>query len=60
MNPWLYQLLRTDPGRYFNDITGQGTLQSLATSNGIFPTTPGYDMATGIGPPKAATLITGR
>jgi hypothetical protein len=25
-----------------------------------FPTTPGYDMATGIGTPNLAALITGR
>jgi hypothetical protein len=34
--------------------------QAAATNNGIFPTTPGYDMATGIGTPKMAALITGR
>jgi subtilase family serine protease len=58
VNPWLYQLLRTDPSRYFTDITGQGPLQAAATGNGIFPSTPGYDMATGVGTPKMAALIT--
>jgi subtilase family serine protease len=59
INPWLYHLLRTDPRRYFNDVTGIGRRQRAATSNGLFPTTPGYDMATGIGTPKMAALITG-
>jgi kumamolisin len=60
INPWVYRLLRTDPKRYFNDITGIGPRQRAATGNGMFPTTPGYDMATGIGTPKMAALITGR
>jgi subtilase family serine protease len=59
INPWVYSLLRTDPGRYFNDITGLGQAQRAATSNGMFPSTPGYDMATGVGSPKMAALITG-
>jgi subtilase family serine protease len=60
VNPWLYQLLRTDPSRYFTDVTGEGALQAVATNNGIFPSAPGYDMATGIGTPRMAALITGR
>jgi hypothetical protein len=28
-------------------------------NNGLFPTTPGYDLATGIGTPIMAALITG-
>jgi hypothetical protein len=55
----VYALLNLDPTRYFNDITGIGKRQQAATSNGLFPTTPGYDMATGIGSPKMAALITG-
>jgi subtilase family serine protease len=58
INPWIYQLLDTDPARYFTDITGIGPKQQRATTNGIFPTTPGYDMATGVGTPKMAALIT--
>jgi hypothetical protein len=54
-NPLLYQLLNRDPGRYFHDITGQG---QATTNNGLFPTTPGYDLATGIGTPNMAALIT--
>jgi subtilase family serine protease len=59
INPLVYALLNLDPTRYFNDITGIGKRQQAATSNGLFPTTPGYDMATGIGSPKMAALITG-
>ena len=58
INPLAYSLFRTDPGAYFNDITGNGRLQQAATNNGLFPTTPGYDEATGIGSPKFAALIT--
>ena len=42
----------TAPGRYFHDITGIGPAQQAATNNGLFPTTPGYDEATGIGTPR--------
>jgi subtilase family serine protease len=59
INPLLYLLLNLDPGRYFHDITGIGPNQAAATNNGLFPTTPGYDEATGIGTPKMAPLITG-
>jgi subtilase family serine protease len=59
INPLVYSLFNTDPSRYFNDITGIGPLQQAATNNGLFPTTPGYDMATGVGSPKMAALITG-
>jgi hypothetical protein len=41
--------------RYFHDITGHG--QSV-TSNGHFLVRPGYDLATGIGTPIMAALIT--
>jgi subtilase family serine protease len=56
INPLLYSLYDTDPSAYFHDITGVG--QSV-TTNGLYPTTPGYDLATGIGTPKMAALITG-
>jgi hypothetical protein len=32
----------------------------VATNNGMFPTTPGYDLASGIGTPKMAAPITAR
>ncbi len=54
-NPLLYLLYNVDPGRYFHDITGIG---QHTTNNGLFPTRPGYDLATGIGTPKMAALIT--
>jgi subtilase family serine protease len=59
INPLVYLLLKVDPHQFFNDITGIGPRQQLATNNGIFPTTPGYDMATGAGSPKFAAWITG-
>jgi subtilase family serine protease len=58
INPLVYLLFDRDPHRYFNDITGIGPRQRAATGNGLFPTTPGYDMATGIGTPKMSALIT--
>jgi subtilase family serine protease len=58
LNPLLYLLFNLAPGTYFHDITGTGTAQQAATSNGLFPTTPGYDMATGIGTPDMTALIT--
>ncbi len=54
-NPLLYLLYNVDPGRYFHDITGIG---QATNNNGLFPTRPGYDLATGIGTPKLAALIT--
>jgi subtilase family serine protease len=56
INPLIYQLYRTDPGRFFHDITGAG---QVAKNNGHFATRPGYDLATGIGTPIMAALITG-
>jgi subtilase family serine protease len=58
VNPLVYGWLQTDPGTYFNDITGTGRLQQAATTNGLYPTTPGYDEATGVGTPKFAAIIT--
>jgi subtilase family serine protease len=61
LNPLLYSLLDgANPGRYFHDITGIGPNQALADNNGLFPATPNYDEATGIGTPIMAALITGR
>ncbi len=59
INPLVYSWLRTNPGEYLNDITGAGPRQQAATSNGVYPTTPGYDEATGAGTPKMAAIITG-
>jgi subtilase family serine protease len=58
INPLVYRLYRTDPQRYFHDITGIGPLQSVSDNNGLFPARPGYDLATGIGTPNMTPLIT--
>ncbi|HEX4063353.1 MAG TPA: S53 family peptidase [Streptosporangiaceae bacterium] len=58
INPLVYSLFNAEPGAYFHDVTGIGAAQKAATNNGLFPTTPGYDMATGIGTPDMAALIT--
>ncbi|HEY2577103.1 MAG TPA: S53 family peptidase, partial [Streptosporangiaceae bacterium] len=55
INPVLYLLFNIAPSFYFHDITGAGQTPS---TNGLFPATPGYDEATGIGVPKMAQLIT--
>jgi kumamolisin len=55
LNPLLYILYNLAPNLYFHDITGAGTPE---TNNGLFPTTKGYDEATGIGTPNMASLIT--
>ncbi len=55
-NPLFYLLYNVDYQGYFHDITGIG---QTTNNNGFFPTTPGYDMATGIGTPKMGPLITG-
>jgi subtilase family serine protease len=55
-NPLLYLLHNLDSRGYFNDITGIG---QSTNNNGLFPTTPGYDLATGIGSPKMNAIITG-
>ncbi|HXZ32805.1 MAG TPA: S53 family peptidase [Terriglobales bacterium] len=55
-NPLLYFLYNQNYHGYFNDITGIG---QKTNNNGFFPTTPGYDLATGIGTPKIGALVTG-
>jgi hypothetical protein len=54
-NPLLYLLYNADYHGFFHDITGIG--QSV-DNNGLFPTTPGYDLATGIGTPNIGAIIT--
>jgi kumamolisin len=54
-NPLLYFLYNVDYHGYFNDVTGIG---QTTNNNGFFPTTPGFDLATGIGTPKMGGLIT--
>lgn len=54
-NPLLYLLFSVDADGYFHDITGKG---QTVNNNGLFPTTPGYDLSTGIGTPKMGAIIT--
>ena len=54
-NPLLYLLYNLAPKIYFHDITAS----PAASDNGLYPATPGYDQATGIGTPRMAALITG-
>jgi subtilase family serine protease len=56
-NPLLYAAYDLIPSLYFHDITGAG---QTTNNNGLFPTTPGYDLATGIGTPNMANIITSR
>jgi subtilase family serine protease len=58
INPLVYTLFNLAPAMYFHDITGIGPDQKAATNNGLFPTTPGYDMATGVGTPEMTAFIT--
>ncbi len=55
LNPLLYLLYNIAPNQFFHDITGIGQVEN---NNGFFPTTPGFDLTTGIGTPKMAALIT--
>ncbi len=54
-NAMLYTLFRYGNSytRFFHDITGQNQTEN---NNGNYPTTPGYDMATGIGTPRIADI----
>ncbi len=52
-NPALYAMLRGSYGSSFHDITG---IHQTPDSNGLFLTTPGYDMATGIGSPRISAI----
>jgi len=55
-NPLLYLMYNVNSQQFFNDITG---VRQSTNNNGLFPTTPRYDQATGIGTPKMAPLIIG-
>jgi subtilase family serine protease len=52
-NPALYAMLRGSYGSTFHDITG---IHQTPDNNGLFLTTPGYDMATGIGSPRISAI----
>ena len=51
----LYPLFRSSASTYFHDITGVGQVEN---DNGLYPVTPGYDLATGIGTPDIGALVT--
>ncbi len=56
-NPELYRAaaLAGGEGTYFDDITS-GDNDFTGTGDGRYPAGPGYDMASGLGSPKAAAL----
>jgi subtilase family serine protease len=55
-NTGLYQLFNTKNSykKFFHDITG---INQTENNNGFYPTTPAYDMATGIGTPSIAGIV---
>ena len=56
-NPTLYELAGEGLSRYFNDITvGNNDFTPDGNNSGLYPATVGYDMASGLGTPKAAAL----
>jgi kumamolisin len=52
----LYQLFRSHDAysRFFHDITG---IHQTENNNGYYPTTPGYDMTTGVGTPRIDGIV---
>jgi subtilase family serine protease len=54
---YLYYELQHNPSLFFHDITPTGA-GAFVNNNGFYPTTTGYDMATGIGSPNMKYLIT--
>jgi subtilase family serine protease len=58
LNPALYSLAGSSPGKYFNDVT-TGNNDYNGTSGGVYPAMTGYDMTTGIGTPIVSALATG-
>jgi kumamolisin len=53
----LYQLYQSNYGKYFHDITGKNQTDN---NNGLYPTTPDYDLATGIGSPRISNIAESR
>lgn len=54
-NPGLYQAASSNYGEYFNDVA-IGENDFTGANNGRYPAGPGYDMASGLGSPKAEAL----
>lgn len=57
-NPALYSLAGASQSTYFHDITTGGN-DYTGTARGLFPAGLGYDMASGLGSPIAASLAAG-
>jgi kumamolisin len=55
LNPWLYQAYSGHANMFFHDVTAN---HHIAKNNGFYRAKHGYDLATGIGTPKMAALIT--
>lgn len=55
VNPTLYRLAGSDQAGYFTDVT-KGNNDYTGTGGGRYPAGSGYDMATGLGTPKAGVL----
>jgi subtilase family serine protease len=58
VDPLLYKLAGEDYGKYFNDIT-TGNNDVGDVNGGLYPASPGYDMATGLGTPIGGALSEG-
>ncbi len=57
-DPSLYALAGQGQATYFNDITvGNNDFTPSGNTSGMFAAAPGYDMASGLGTPKAAALV---
>jgi subtilase family serine protease len=57
-DPTLYSLAAQSESTYFNDITsGNNDFTPSGNSSGMYAAGTGYDMATGLGTPKAAALV---
>jgi len=54
-NPALYRAAGAAYGRYFNDVT-VGNNDFTGDNNGLYPAGSGYDLASGLGSPKAGAL----
>lgn len=56
INPLVYLAGALAPSLFFHDINGIG---QTTNNNGLFPVTPGFDEATGVGSPRFDSIITG-
>jgi subtilase family serine protease len=57
-NAELYTLAGQSQSTYFNDIiTGNNDFTPSGNTSGLYPAGPGYDMASGLGTPKASALV---